>query len=613
MQVGRCSWICCRPPIVKRSLSRLRLLTLVRIRRVKCDETKPQCLRCLQYCGTCEGYIRPPESKHKVINRTIQYKKQVGHALIAPAPVTDSGRAGAATSPRILRQLGVGPAFQNSEEHGFFQIFLNITSPTLSGAFDDPVWRYLLPQHSANEPFIRYGVEALGAMSVTFMEVMAKRMAGEVGDEDNCLGYSETYQKAITLYGKSLHHMQSTLSKPRHSIRDVLLACLLVVGFEGFHGHNYVSTMHSQKGLDIFYSWLARQPALGSHSSPLCSPNRTEVEDDLVASMHRLDLQVLSFFDSRPAQIHTSLADYGTNVLKSIPSPFISLAQARSYWDLICRRTYHLIAFALRSTGNTFTALMLRGPTMSYPDDLGLPTGIKLFAQSAHIPTGHELESTKCASEIGAWIQAYGPIYKQISVTHNSKTRGATILLIHAKMTRILLAGTFFKSEMEYDSMLPEFQSIYALAASIWSVHVSNPGVSYNFELGLLPPLFLVATRCRDRTLRSQVINLLFTAFHRESCWDSVSVAYIARWLKGMEEDKQVQPMRYVDRVIGLGCQDIGSPTVDVGDEVVPEERRVRIGRFNVDLNMRRAQLEFTQGPTRGLKEPKLQEYIVKW
>jgi hypothetical protein len=103
-------------------------------------------------------------------------------------------------------------------------------------------------------------------------------------------------------------------------------------------------------------------------------------------------------------------------------------------------------------------------------------------------------------------------------------------------MARILLAGVFFESEMEYDSMLPEFQSIYTLAASIWSDHVRKVGVSYNFEVGLLPHLFLVSTRCRDHTLRRQVIRLLFSDFHRENSWDSFSVAYIARWVIGMEE-----------------------------------------------------------------------------
>lgn len=407
--------------------------------------------------------------------------------------------------------------------------------------------------------------------------------------------------------------MRIALLKPKYSVRDALLACLLVVGFEGYHGHNYVSAMHAQSGLDIFYSWLARQPAISSYGSPFRSPNRIEIEDDLVAAMLRLDLQVLSFFDTRPTHTHISLANYNGNALRSMPSAFLSLTQARSFWDVISCRAYHLIASSIRSTGNTFTALMLRGPTMPYPDELGSPTGVKPFAQCANILTGHELERENCRAEIDAWTRAYGHIYKHLNATNNSRTTGATILLLHAKMARILLAGVLFESEMEYDSMLPEFQSIYTLAASIWSDHVRKVGVSYNFEVGLLPHLFLVSTRCRDHTLRRQVIRLLFSDFHRENSWDSFSVAYIARWVIGMEEGVEVQPIRPTQRAAALECLDAGSASGIMSDGIVPEDRRVKITRFNVDLNMRRAQLEFTQGPARENKEPRLEEHTVRW
>lgn len=299
---------------------------------MKCDETKPQCLRCLQYWGSCEGYVTTPKKKYSANGHTVSRSIREGHGLIAPAPVP-GGEAAAGSG--ILQHLVVGPTFESVEEDRSFHMFLDETSLDFSGAFDDPVWRYLLPQHSANEPFIRYGVAALGGMTATFMEVTAKRMAGEVGDEDNCLGYSEAYRTAITLYGKSLYHTRIALLKPKYSVRDALLACLLVVGFEGCHGHNYVSAMHAQSGLDIFYSWLARQPTISSYGSQFRSPNRIEIEDDLVAAMLRLDLQVLSFFDTRPTHTHISLANYNGNALRSMPSAFLSLTQARSFWDVI--------------------------------------------------------------------------------------------------------------------------------------------------------------------------------------------------------------------------------------------------------------------------------------
>jgi hypothetical protein len=274
---------------------------------------------------------------------------------------------------QILRQSLMGPAFETLEENDYFKIFLNSTSCTLAGAFGTPIWGYLLPQHAAHQPFIRYGISALGAMTTTFTEAIAKRFAGHVIDDDNCLRFSNIYKKAIALYAKFLQHMRIALSKPNHSIRDALLGCLLVVCFEGFIGHYYNSAMHAQNCLEFFHTWLSHQRAMRPHISPYSSPNSAEVEDDIVAAMHCLDLQVLYFFDSRAAYTHTTLATQDTHILKSIPSAFRSLPQARHFWDLICRRTCHFLAASISSIGSASTALMLRSPTVPYPEILDAP------------------------------------------------------------------------------------------------------------------------------------------------------------------------------------------------------------------------------------------------
>jgi hypothetical protein len=529
---------------------------------------------------------------------------------------------------------GMGPGFKSNEEDYLFNVFLNTTSPGLSGGFDAPVWSYLLPQHAANQPFARYGLAALGGMTTTITEVMRARMAGKVGDENNCLGYSSTYKIAIALYDKSLQHMRCALSKPNYSIRDALLGCLLVSCFESYHGHNYLFAMHAQNGVDLFYSWYGHQRRIKSHGPVLGPLNASEVDDDLVAAMHRLDVQVLAFFDSRSIETHTSLARRETKIPVSMPSAFLSLSQARSFWDSICSRTFHFLASSLHSGGNSSAALMMQGPTMPYPETLDVPTGVNLFAQCPKPQKGHEIERAKFGAEIKAWNGAYAPIYKQLSTDNTGQILRAAILLVNAKSTHILLVGAFFNSEMDYDLILSEFQSIYTLTASIWRMHTisSKVGVSYNFELGLLPSLFLTATRCRDRTLRRQVTKLLFTCFHRENCWDSFGIGYVALWIMGMEELEQEKPAepselsteeldanlpRYTKNKDGLDI------SIDIQRELalahpnvvepIPEAKRIKITRFNIDLNMRRAQLEYVQGVAKDGEMLPLRQHVVRW
>ena len=58
--------------------------------------------------------------------------------------------------------------------------------------------------------------------------------------------------------------------------------------------------------------------------------------------------------------------------------------------------------------------------------------------------------------------------------------------------------------------------------------------------------------------------------------------------------------------------RNLGSSERDVED-VIPEKSRVRITRFYVDLNLRKAQLEYTQGPVREKEDVLFRENVVRW
>lgn len=465
-----------------------------------------------------------------------------------------------------MRQPYTGPVFDTADEYQGFKVFLKLTSSALSGAFECPTWAYLLPQQASIEPFIRYGIAALGSLTACFMEVMALRMKGLGSvEEGNCLGTTDSYSRTLELYAKSLRYMRIALAKPGHTFRDTMLGCLLVVCFESFHGYNHASMMHAQNGLEIFFAWLGKQYPISSATSPFHSPNRADLEDDLFHALLRLDVQVLSFFDTRPSYLHGAISSHGDEALRSMPSVFLSISQARVYWDLVSRRTSHFLASAFSAAGASSKAFMFDDPVETYPEFLGLPSGIKLFAQSPVIPTGQKAERERFASEIEAWERAFAPLFKQLLGCSHQQAHGATVLIMHAKMTSILLSGAFFKSEMDYDTLTPTFQSIVALATSIWSSHTISVsiGVSFNFDLGILPPLFLVGTRCRDRVVRREAISLLLSDFHRESSWDSFGTALIARWVLGMEEDgvSSHQKTAEVDFIYGAESESESSST----------------------------------------------------
>lgn len=116
----------------------------------------------------------------------------------------------------------------------------------------------------------------------------------------------------------------------------------------------------------------------------------------------------------------------------------------------------------------------------------------------------------------------------------------------------------------------------------------SNKRLSYNFDGGFIPSLFLVATKCRDRVLRRKATDLLFSAPMREGVFDSICVGHMAEWVAAVEEE-------------------------GIEEGAIPDHRRLRVRRSNIDLPMRRAQLQGTQFRTAEDTEPEWKETILVW
>jgi hypothetical protein len=87
---------------------------------------------------------------------------------------------------------------------------------------------------------------------------------------------------------------------------------------------------------------------------------------------------------------------------------------------------------------------------------------------------------------------------------------------------------------------MDEFERIVALAETLSKIPSSSPqtGIkpAYSFDMGVLPPLYYTAVRCRDPIIRRKALALLSASPRREGIWDSLILAAIVRWVIGEEE-----------------------------------------------------------------------------
>ncbi|KAF2445090.1 hypothetical protein P171DRAFT_485159 [Karstenula rhodostoma CBS 690.94] len=114
-----------------------------KVRRIRCDEQKPECNRCVSTGRKCDGY-QPTNPRR---------------------PRSGSQQDTSSTSLKSLpKQLRVALPKKNDQELRSFRYFLDITAPTIAGVFEAEFWLTYIPRACHLDSTIWHAVVALGAV-----------------------------------------------------------------------------------------------------------------------------------------------------------------------------------------------------------------------------------------------------------------------------------------------------------------------------------------------------------------------------------------------------------------------------------------------------------------
>lgn len=183
------------------------------VRRVKCDETKPDCLRCVSTGRKCDGYL-PVE-------------RAVDNSVLTTSASSSSGI-----------RLACNPSIEilgDEKERRYFHFFCSRTAPQLAGFFDSNFWCRLLLQTTLCEPAVRHAVIALASTHERF------EVDGSVLSRND-----ETFDGEFALrhYNQAINHLIKPIRTQGKQAADVcLISCLLFACFE-------VSPSPSQSSLE---------------------------------------------------------------------------------------------------------------------------------------------------------------------------------------------------------------------------------------------------------------------------------------------------------------------------------------------------------------------------
>ena len=143
--------------------------------------------------------------------------------------------------------------------------------------------------------------------------------------------------------------------------------------------------------------------------------------------------------------------------------------------------------------------------------------------------------------------QIHGQLSSAIYDSRKQVSRGTAIyhdfrlLQLHLQVARIALRTNMSNDEMAFDDFREDFEHMLTeieelLAYELLPGSERGPS-SMRSNLGLLPPMFILATKCRDLTLRRRALELLHGSRRRERSWNSCVASMLAQTVIAAEAE----------------------------------------------------------------------------
>ncbi|KAE9364117.1 hypothetical protein N431DRAFT_496710 [Stipitochalara longipes BDJ] len=526
-----------------------------RIRRVKCDETKPDCLRCQKFGQQCDGYI--DLTKRKI--------ERISDVTLLPKPremYTQARGISLHWCPPITTQPSLSPRYSSDAEYRYFNVFRQRTAAELSGHLDSDVWSGWILRECHEQDFVRHAVVAIGALSAAVEAVQYSHENSSCNRNE--LG-APHHKFALQQYGKALRLMQALPERGGSWPRISLLSCLLTTCFEIYIGDKDNALVQAQAGLDI----LLYNDKLGRSgtSDDLCSilSQLNDEESDILGTFARLEA------------FRLPLREEDSAAFKAMPERFRSIRDARLCWDLSSRRVWQ------------WRETHLQGSSISTLD----------FGESevTHSLQKADAFALRVQAELGLffkarekWLLAFQDLFQRTRQRPGSKDfLGANIMMIEFLSTKLTVLLSGQNHETYCDDFLQDHIEIVRLAKELFEMSPKSHGKAiFVFDGSNVSALFIVATRCRDRAVRREAINLLQKYPRREGLWDSSMAVKVSTWVMNMEETGMV-------------------------DGYVPELSRLRIVKTNLSLSERKATIRCSKVMEEGGERVELGDFILKW
>ena len=433
------------------------------------------------------------------------------------------------------------------------EFFRERTSIKLPGVFTSSFWGVLIFQAGCQEPAVLHAIVALGAAhrSQSIPRHAAQKRDGPP-DADELLALGE--------YNKAIGHLRRHGSQNRpdkESLRVILVTCLVFICIDMLRGEFKFGQTHLQNGLTLLTQIDRRQGLIpfehagGEETRGASTGSNTDGGGGGVSVG-------AAIFRNHPNAIDDYLAETLTrlSVLSSLfgdcsaydPDAFSSRKESPEHDNYVAPSIFSNPEAARRHLDYLMAAMHSLSEHINY-----------LSREHQPIPDAIVREVDWCKASLSQWEEildrSESSMFPPPADDHKRTLFSIPLLRIYHIMTSIL-AATCLQSptdETVYDRHISSFVRIVAEAVALWKLYALtyedpppyNCGgptpseIGFTADLGYIPPLYLVALKCRVPQLRRQAVGLLRRAPHREGVWDGALAAQVAEFVIRAEEGEK--------------------------------------------------------------------------
>ncbi len=397
-----------------------------------------------------------------------------------------------------------------AQEKRIFHRFQIRTVPAFSGGSEAGFWHDLVLKVGQQEPVVRNAIIALGSLHEDY------QIRG--GKYDAQLIEDPSYREVTTLYGKALRQLNEQLNKPTKTNAKLAIICsILFACFEVLRRNNMAAVVHYQQGM----RQLMRQMNLPAADDTAVTPysNGTYQAQHRQIPQGELDI-IMRVFARYDIQACTFSKDSAERLDMEMPHTIptsLTLEQVRNQLDNLLICVYQLIKSDLR---------MYR------------------YWNQSDVPRQWLDRRQQAETTFSDWLNAIEVLLEKTSAPVNAvERRGLLGLQLQIKVALIMLKMCIdSKPETTYDMFIPDFENIvsrverlFQSLALVDTKPLDPEHTDFSMELGLVHPLFFVATKCRDWNLRRRAIAQLRKA-GKEGVWEGPIMAVLAQKVMRLEE-----------------------------------------------------------------------------